>query len=246
MKTAKVAGSLLISLALLAGCKYGPLPEAGTQTTAPAPTTTSVPPAANLTGGDEFNTGTKPGSNWEMYDGEGHGGNGQRKPSAFSIANGELTVTGSSNGVSGGMAYKSGQKYGKWEARMKVVPGDPDYHPVLLLWPDAENWPVGGEVDYAEMESTSKDVDFFLHYGKSNSQTNKSVAVDITQYHVYSVEWRAEGIKGYVDGKQFFSDTNKSHLPPGPMHMTIQLDAFGGDSGYKETKMIVDWIRQHK
>jgi hypothetical protein len=259
-KTHVVAVFLAAASIALTGCDPDLAPRPSTDPTAtskPDPTTTqkpappaggesSAPAGYTLVISDEFNSGSKPDSKWGMYDGEGHGGNGQRKPSAFSIADGVLTVTGSANGVSGGMALDGGQKYGYWETRMKVTPGDPDYHPVLLLWPDAENFPVGGEIDYAEMESTSKDVDFFLHFGSSNSQTNESTPVDITQWHTYSVKWTAAGIWGYVDGKEFFSDTNKGHLPPGPMHATIQLDAFGGDSGYKETKMQVDWIRQYK
>lgn len=193
--------------------------------------------------GDEFSVGTRPGSQWAMYNGPGHDGNGRRVPSAFSITGGVLTVTGSPNGDSGGMAYQTGQKFGKWETRMKVDRGDRDYHPVLLLWPDAEDWPVGGEVDYAEMESTSADVDFFLHYGRDNQQTHASKVVDITQWHNYAVSWDANCIKGYIDGLEFFSDCNKSHLPPRAMHPTIQLDAFGGDSGYITTKMHVDYIR---
>lgn len=232
-------------------------------TTVPPTTTTTVPPvtppatgegvtAASKFGwdtpvkADEFNTGTTLGSLWSMYNSEGHGGNGLRRPSAFSVSGGVVTVTGSSNGTSGGAAMRFGQKTGKWEARMKVVPGDKDYHPVLLLWPDAENWPVGGEVDFAEMQSTSKDVDFFLHFGASNSQTQDSQAVDITQFHNYATSWDANCIKGYIDGNEFFSDCNKSHLPPGPMHATIQLDAFGGDSGYTTTKMLVDFYRVYK
>lgn len=195
---------------------------------------------------DEFNGTGGLGPIWSAYNSEGHSGNGLRRPSAFVQGGGVVTVTGTANGVSGGAAMKQGQKFGKWEARMKVVPGDPDYHPVLLLWPDAENWPVGGEVDFAEMESTSKDVDFFLHYSAQNRQTNASKEVDITQFHNYAVEWNSTSVTGFIDGVQFFKDTNTSHLPPGAMHATMQLDAFGGDSGYKQSQMILDFYRVYK
>lgn len=233
-------------------------------TVPPTTTTTTVPPttppatgegvtAAAKFGwgtpivGDEFNAPATPlGPLWSAYNSEGHSGNGLRRPSAFNVSGGVVTVTGSANGTSGGAAMKHGQKFGKWEARMKVVSGDPDYHPVLLLWPDAENWPVGGEVDFAEMQSTSKDVDFFLHFSAQNQQTQSSKVVDITQFHNYATSWDANCIKGYIDGVEFFSDCNKSHLPPGPMHATMQLDAFGGDSGYTTTKMLVDFYRVYK
>jgi hypothetical protein len=222
-----------------------------TTTPPPPPSTEGVTAAAKFNWGtpvvaDEFNGTGGLGPLWSAYDSEGHAGNGLRRPSAFVQGGGVVTVTGTENGVSGGAAMEHGQFRGKWEARMKVVRGDSDYHPVLLLWPDAEDWPVGGEVDFAEMQSTSPDVDFFLHFGSSNNQTHAAKAVDITQFHNYAVEWNSSCIKGYIDGEQFFSDCNTGHLPPRSMHATMQLDAFGGDSGYTRTQMIVDFYRVYK
>lgn len=180
-----------------------------------------------------------------MYSGKGHAGNGTRTPGAFSIAGGLLKVHGDASGNSGGMAYRTGQFRGGWEARMRVPAGDKDYHPVLLLWPDAEDFPVGGEVDYAETTAASAKVDFFLHYGSSNSQTHGQRSLDITAWHNYAAEWTASCITGYVDNQQFFQDCNTGHLPPRAMHMTIQLDAFDGSGPYTPTDMFVDWIRQY-
>ena len=33
---------------------------------------------------------------------------------------------------------------------MRTNARDSEYHPVLILWPDSENWPCDGEIDYAE------------------------------------------------------------------------------------------------
>lgn len=232
-------------------------------TTTPAPTTTVPPtivvppPSGDLTSaaaqrgwgapaaGDEFNTGAVPDTNWSRYNGPGHAGNGRRVPGAFSIANGLLQVHGDANGNTGGMRYKSGQYQGRWEARVRNSGGDRNYHPVLILWPDAEDFPVGGEVDYMEIGDRQK-VDFFLHYSAANSQTHGSKAIDTTQWHNYAVEWNASCVTGWVDNAQFFQDCNTGHLPPRAMHMTIQLDGFHGSSGYIPTDLFVDWIRQYK
>lgn len=233
-----------------------PTPTTQPPTTTPTVPPTSPPPAGNgtsaasargwveQTGGDEFNSTAVATTRWSMYDGPGHAGNGIRTPNAFSVNAGVLRVHGDANGNSGGMAYKGGQKYGKWEARMKIGAGDKDYHPVLLMWPDG-NGNSPQEIDYAEMNSTSSGVDFFLHYPGSG-QGHAAATIDITQWHNYAMEWNAQCIKGYVDNVQFFSDCNTSHLPTGSMHMTIQLDAFSGSSGYTPTDMYVDWIRQYK
>lgn len=48
----------------------------------------------------------------------------------------------------------------------------------------------------------------------------------------------------YIDGVKWFEDTNLSHLPPGPMHQTIQLDWFpSGSTATTPSRMNVDWIR---
>ena len=88
---------------------------------------------------------------WNLYNGPGHAGNGRRTPSAVSVANGLLTITGDAEGNSEGMAWLPGQTYGRWEACVKSPPASPNYHSVLLLWPDSENWPSDGEIDFMEI-----------------------------------------------------------------------------------------------
>ena len=160
------------------------------------------------------------------------------------MGNGVLTITGNSVGTTGGMAMREGRLHGRWEARMQIPRGDNRYHPVLLLWPEAEDWPVGGEVDYAETNAAASDVDFFLHYSSENKTTHAAKVLDLTQWHNYAVEWTPTHIKGFVDGVEFFSDTNLSHLPPRSMHQTIQLDWFpNGTTPTLESKMNVAWVR---
>lgn len=194
-------------------------------------------------GGDEFTGSALDLTKWGPYDGVGHGGNGRRSPSAFSVAGGILTVTGLPNGTTGGMAYRDGQLHGRWETRMRVPAGDDQYHPVLLLWPDAEDWPVGGEVDYAETTAASDSISFFLHYSAQNRQTQASRDVDLATWHNYAVEWTASCITGYLDAVQWFRDCDAGHLPPRSMHQTIQLDYFPGRGSPQRTVMLVDWVR---
>ena len=89
----------------------------------------------------------------------------------MSVSGGILTITGDANGTTGGMAWRlGGAKYGRWEARVKSPVADPTYHAVMLLWPDAENWPAGGEVDFMEIsDETRQKTDFFLHYGEATT-----------------------------------------------------------------------------
>ncbi|MCE0761740.1 family 16 glycosylhydrolase [Pseudonocardia kujensis] len=191
-------------------------------------------------GGDEFSGGL---DKWGLYDGAGHGGNGRRTPDAVSTAGGILTIRGDSNGNTGGMAFNDSRRYGRYEMRAKFPAGDSQYHPVLLLWPSDVEWPRGGEIDFAETDSASNGVSFFLHYGADNNQKSANRKVDITQWHNYAVEWTPNGITGYLDGQQWFSSTDPGTLPPSKMHPTIQLDYFPDGGSPRPTEMQVDWLR---
>lgn len=184
------------------------------------------------------------GGDWGIYDGSGHDGNGRRSPSAVSVADGIMTITGTPDGTTGGMAWNPGRMYGRWEARVRSPAGDPDYHSVLLLWPDAENWPVGGEVDFMEISDASRqNVEMFLHYGADNSQVQGDVDIDATEWHTWAVEWTPDHIAAFVDGEEWWRTDDTGILPPGPMHLTIQLDNFGSPG--QETQMHVDWVREY-
>jgi beta-glucanase (GH16 family) len=161
------------------------------------------------------------------------------------VQNGIMTIRGDSKGTTGGMAWSGDQRFGKWEVRARFPKGDKQYHPVLLLWPEGK-WPDGGEVDFAETTSASSDVSFFLHYSSSNKQKSAEKPLDLTQWHNYAVEWVNGRITGYIDGRQWFQSTDGSTLPPGQMHLAIQLDYFPDGGSPKPTQMDVDYVRIYK
>ncbi len=193
---------------------------------------------------DEFN-GTTLNGNWGPYDGAGNGGKGRRSPDAITVQNGIMTIHGDSKGTTGGMAWTDDQRFGKWEVRARFPKGDDQYHPVLLLWPQGR-WPDGGEVDFAETTSASSGVEFFLHYSSSNKQKSAQKSLDLTQWHNYAVEWVNGRITGYIDGRQWFQSTDSSTLPPGQMHLAIQLDYFPKGGSPSPTEMDVDYVRIYK
>jgi Glycosyl hydrolases family 16 len=187
-------------------------------------------------------------SNWGVYDGPGHAGKGRRSPAAMNASGGILTITGDPNGTTGGMAWNLGRaRYGRWEARVKAPAADPSYHAVMLLWPDAENWPVGGEVDFMEISDAARQkTDFFLHYGQDNRQLRGEKVIDATQWHNWAVEWSPTKITAYVDGTEWFSTTQVDASPPGSMHLTLQLDWFPkGSAAATPSQMLVDWVRYY-
>jgi hypothetical protein len=203
---------------------------------------------------DEFNyTGSPDSSKWGIYgDGgcvPGHDGNGQRCGNANQVNGSFLRQTGSSNGDTAGMASKLGQKHGRWEVRARVqaapgAQGNP-YHPVLITWPDSDAWPSGGEYDYFEVNVGDDAGTAFMHHPTQSGVVQDeyhSGSLDLSQWHNYGFEWSASGLTGYIDGQQWFHDTDPDVQAPGPMHQTIQLDNFFGD-GMQQAYFDVDWAR---
>ncbi|MDQ0678709.1 hypothetical protein QFZ30_002091 [Arthrobacter pascens] len=194
--------------------------------------------------GDEFNYVGAPDSlKWNVYNSAGHAGNGLRSPTQVTIDGTKMVMNGTPNGTTAGMSAKfANQKYGRWEVRA-AGSGDNEYHMVSILWPDSENWPCDGEMDYAETTGDWNVINFFHHYSCSNSQTSASKALDVSQFHNYAVDWSPAGITGYVDGVQWFQDNTVSHQPPGSMHQTLQLDWFPDSTADGGGEMRVDWVR---
>lgn len=203
------------------------------------------------TGGDEFNGFSVDRAKWGIYDGPGHDGNGCRCPGQVTEGGGLLTITGLADGTSGGLAWRQGQTYGRWEARMRVVQqgtGGQPYHPVLILWPDSDIWPSGGEIDFAESDAGARDVGAFLHYADGSTdgaQQGFNTSVNLSQWHNYAVEWTADHISGYLDGKLWFRTADSFVQPPGPMHATVQLDDFFGTGTLNPAQLQLDWIRMY-
>lgn len=184
---------------------------------------------------------------WTPYEGPGYDGRGRRSPEAIGVRDGILTITGDEQGTTGGLCWGGGQRYGRWEARLRAPASDVSYNALLLLWPDADDAPVGGEVDVVEMvDPARRSADFYLHFGEDDDQIRSRVEVDGTAWHDWAVEWTPERIVGYVDGEEWFSSTDPDTFPPGPMHLCIQLDWFPQGTGeVRESRMEVDRVRQY-
>jgi licheninase len=188
------------------------------------------------------------GDEWNIYDGAGHAGKGRRTPSAVSFSDGIMTITGSPEGDTAGMAWTPGQLHGRWEGRVKAPASDESYNALLLLWPDAEDFPVGGEIDFMEMlDHTRQTTNLFLHYGKDNDQVGGKVQIDATQWHNWAVEWAPTHVAAYVDGKEWWRTDDVDILPPRAMHLCVQLDWFpeDGEGEVQESQMLVDWVKQY-
>ncbi len=194
---------------------------------------------------DEFRSADLAG--WEPYTGPGYRGRGQRSPDALAVDDGVLTISGDARGTTGGLCWSGGQRYGRWEARVRAPAADPAYHALLLLWPDADDFPTGGQVAFLELtDPERRSAEFYLHHGGEGDRVRSEVRVDATRWRTWAVDWTPDGITGYVDGEEWFSSTDPATLPPGPMHLCVQLDFFPvEDAPVRPSRMEVDWVRQY-
>jgi beta-glucanase (GH16 family) len=233
----------------------GPSSAAGAPVTLdPAvPSTTEAAAAGRwpLVGADEFDGPGVDQARWQPYSGPTDGGAARRSPERLSVAGGVLTVT-ARGAESGGTAWRTGQTYGRWEVRARTERGT-GYRPALLLWPEAEDWPRGGEVDFLDIARPDRSrTDFVVHSGPDDERTGTAVAGDFTGWHNYAVEWMPDHIAGFIDGQQVFRTDDPARIPTRPMHLAIQQDVGPSADGRTppvdastppEVRMQVDWVR---
>ena len=214
---------------------------------------------------DDFNTGTSPNTaHWAMYNSPGHAGNGLRRPSAYTIEDGNLVVTAKmvdGQIVSGGMAHKRNYLYGKFEFRVKTEK-DPSSATsgVVLTWPQSEHWPKDGELDFYETGTgaSRRPVHTFLHFGElkspeldpenpnnynDNNLNHKTYDIDGSEWHTWVAEWTYGKVVIYIDGVESYVCTN--NIVANPHHLSIQLDAFKKTMG-DPVKMYVDYVKIYK
>jgi licheninase len=200
---------------------------------------------------DDFN-GASSLDVWTLYGGPGYKGNGRLTPTAVTLADAALTITGHANGDTEGMAWMPGQLYGRWEVCVKSPAGSPNYHSVALLYPDSNNAPgYDGEIDFMEIWDPTRQVTFGnVHDHVSGTQPGDDipdhrVSTDATQWHSWAVEWTPDHVAGFVDGNQWFETTPADRrIPAVPMHLCLQVDDFGGDIS-RGGQLNAAWARQY-
>ena len=153
---------------------------------------------------DEFDGDELDEDKWSPYSGKTTDDVGQHDPDNITVSDGTVKLTSRDDKTSAGMWWKSGHKYGRWEARVRSQAGN-GYGPVMLLWPESGDWPEDGEIDMMEIPKGDRTkAHFTVHWGEDNEQDAASVTGDFTQWHNFAVEWTPDHIIGYLDGVEFY------------------------------------------
>lgn len=206
--------------------------------------------ASSLRFQDNFDGSSLNTTVWSPYVSAGHAGNGLRRASAFSVANGLLTVTAKmvdGRIVSGGMKHRSDYTYGRYEFRVRTeVDPTGTMSGVVLTWPKYQWSPEFTENDIYETgaaANTRWPFRTFIHYGTSNSQKHYIHEADASDWQTMVMDWRKSALKIYRDGALVWQTTDSWVIPDVLHHISIQLDARHERTLTRAVRMYVDYIR---
>lgn len=160
------------------------------------------------------------------------------------------------------------QKYGRFEARIKIPRGQGTWSAFWMLGDDFDTvgWSKCGEIDI--MENIGREpstVHGTVHgpgyegnkgIGKAYELNDNAIFAD--DFHVYAVEWKKNKIEWFVDGKKYFTLTPKD-LPKGkkwvydhPFFLLLNLAIGGPWSGNPDEntvfpqEMLIDYVRVYQ
>jgi beta-glucanase (GH16 family) len=154
--------------------------------------------------------------------------------------------------IPGGGGSWGGQTYGKYMVRMRVdsLPG---YHVSFLLWPDSNNWPHDGEIDWPEADFDQSRTSAFMHWQSATSGSQQDAYTSNTAvssgWHTYEIDWTANAVSFFIDGNLVGSSTDATKIPDTPMHLVLQV----GTSFYEPTPtdadaghVQIDWVTVYR
>lgn len=156
-----------------------------------------------------------------------------------------------------------GFTYGIFEARIKLPKGKGTWPAWWMMPVNYTGWPHCGEIDIMEEVGVDPNqVSSSIHCTAYNhpNNTQKTHSMDCPgaegEFHVYTLEWTADYIQTYVDGKKqlYFPNDKKNNDDTWPFHVAfypILNLAWGGDwGGYNgvdesalPVTMEVDYVR---
>lgn len=185
------------------------------------------------------------------------------------VKNGSLLIIGKKESYNG-YNYTSASlttinkfnwSYGKFEARMKLPKGNGMWPAFWLLGQNSNqvSWPYCGEIDIMEHINTDNAIFGTMHWYNNGQQAwvgAKSID-DVSQYHIYSIEWDKNTINWLIDGIQFWTgdisnNVNNTGAFHNPFYMILNLAIGGSWPGNPDATTLfpdtlsVDYVRVYQ
>lgn len=222
---------------------------------------------------DEFNAPGAPDSSKWGYDiGTGVDGWGNfekqyytSRPENVIVQGGSLKIIAKKEAYQGS-SYTSARlltkgkfafKYGRVEIRAKLPSGGGTWPALWMLGSNIDTavWPACGEIDIMEHKGNELNkIHGTLHFpGRSGGNADSTVITPnttaTTEFHNYSIDWRADAIKFYVDGQLFKTFVNSASVPFNQNFFLIFNTAMGGtfggtiDPNFVSSTFEIDFVR---
>lgn len=164
--------------------------------------------------------------------------------------------------------HKLQQRYGRFEARIKLPQGQGFWPAFWMLGAECEKvgWPECGEIDIMEnLGSDPRTVLGSLHgprYSGAESLTTRYTLPGRQRFskgfHVFAVEWEPEVVRFYVD-HELYATRTPADVPKGgrwvfdhPFYIVLNLAVGGGLPGNPDAatvfpqEMVVDYVRVYE
>lgn len=219
---------------------------------------------------DEFDGESLDLTKWTFDLGGGGWGNGEpqyytNNESNIGVDTGCLRITAIEESYEGA-EYTSARiktqglfevKYAKVEARIKMPVGKGLWPAFWMLGSNITevSWPLCGEIDIMEHVSNSLFTHGTYHYDNGGHvYFGDQTYCDVTQWHVYSIEWDEFSIKWFLDGVEFYSANITGGMGSKeefhrPFFLILNMAAGGYWPGYPDdstpfpSHMFVDYVR---
>lgn len=120
-----------------------------------------------------------------------------------------------------------GLVYGRYVIRFRAAPLS-GYHAAFLLWPDSNEWPYAGEIDFPEGNLDQRVFAFLHPRGAVNGsqQVAYGTRARFTSWHTATIVWTRSYCRFILDGKVI--GTSIAGIPDTPLHWVLQVNAMGG------------------
>jgi beta-glucanase (GH16 family) len=256
--------------------------------TTPTPTTPTdgTPAIGSMDNGwklvwsDEFNGSELDESKWSYevqkprwVNDEWQGYTNKRKENVR-LEGGHLVIEARRDNFNG-QEYTSGRiktqgkhswKYGRIEASIKL-PGGLGTWPAFWMMPENQSrvWPGCGEIDIMEEVGHDQDTSVATTHTQAYNWANNNVKTATTKvdgitsgYHTYALQWYADRIEMYVDGRKYYTVNNEGKGDDAwpfdkNFHIIFNLavgGVWGGSKGVDGNiwprAMLVDWVRVYQ
>jgi len=224
----------------------------------------------NLVWEDDFNTDGAPNAaNW-TYDLGANNGWGNNESQTYTdtaenakVEGGSLIITAKADGSGGYTSARLKSQglykftYGRVEVKAKLPIAQGTWPAIWMLGSNfpTVGWPHCGEIDIMEQKGDDKSFTlgtchWFDDASSSNASYGETTAIsNVSDFHLYTVEWTDASVKIYLDDVPFYELANDASLPFNADFFLILNIAMGGSLGgdiapdFTEDTMEIDYVK---